>query len=157
MRRLVVTGLDGLVTALRRAARCVETVRDRVEPYQTATWHFADGRTTRVRVRNLGTGSFIAAGIAWTPATWTPARTAADGGANGPALAVADDGHSAAIACTRGRPKPCAYCGQPGGLLCDGPGKQSGKTCDVSMCARCTHSPSAGVDHCRDHRKEPTA
>jgi hypothetical protein len=51
------------------------------------------------------------------------------------------------------KPPACAYCGKPGGFLCDGPGDVAGKTCDVSMCLDCTYRPHAQTDYCRAHRK----
>lgn len=62
------------------------------------------------------------------------------------------DGPISAIVCSRGRrPKRCAYCSRPGGLLCDFQ-LASGKTCDLPMCQVCTHRPRAGTDLCRAHR-----
>lgn len=48
-------------------------------------------------------------------------------------------------------PRRCAYCEQPHAVVCDGE-KAGGKTCDVPMCRRCSFSPKANVDLCRDCR-----
>ncbi len=56
--------------------------------------------------------------------------------------------------CTRGsrRPKACAFCGAAGGLLCDGRVKVGDvghtKSCDRSICKRCTWSPEPEKDFC---------
>jgi len=39
------------------------------------------------------------------------------------------------ILCSRGRAR-CQWCNSEHTLLCDGPGKEPGNTCDAKMCAR---------------------
>jgi hypothetical protein len=70
------------------------------------------------------------------------------------------NGGFTAIICSRGRKsKACAFCGRPGGLLCDGAivarvTKTVGgdvsieKTCDRSICARCAWRPEPEKDYC---------
>lgn len=45
----------------------------------------------------------------------------------------------------------CAYCGQPGNILCDAR-RPGGGTCDVRMCRKCaTPGPERDIDFCRTH------
>ncbi len=58
------------------------------------------------------------------------------------------------IICSRGgrKPRACAFCGEPGGLLCDGRVKVGDvghtKSCDKSICARCAYHPEPEKDFC---------
>jgi hypothetical protein len=66
---------------------------------------------------------------------------------------VADDSEPMTVIICRGRStsKPCEFCRttvRGGGLLCDGPGKKQGKTCDAFMCAKCARRIGKNRDLC---------
>jgi hypothetical protein len=57
-----------------------------------------------------------------------------------------------ATVCGLGR--RCRYCRTKviSGVLCDGPGKTPGTTCDAFMCRKCaTSAPNRDLDYCHTH------
>jgi len=59
---------------------------------------------------------------------------------------VIKSGDLTAIVCTRGQRKPprCRWCRKPGTLLCDGPARKGGGTCDARICP--DHATNVGPD-----------
>ncbi len=68
------------------------------------------------------------------------------------------DGTVAIVCGVRHRPAPCAYCGHPSTVLCDGPPRMDHRralqptTCDRPLCARCAIHVPPNQDFCREHR-----
>lgn len=62
------------------------------------------------------------------------------------------DGKVVGIACHRGR-RPSCKCGRVETRQCDFPlkGRKAGKTCDASLCDRCTTKMGPELDYCPAH------
>jgi hypothetical protein len=62
-------------------------------------------------------------------------------------------GGGVAIACTRGqRARRCSACrANPAAVLCDGPGRRAGTTCDRALCFRCAVAIGDQRDLCPEH------
>ncbi len=65
----------------------------------------------------------------------------------------APSGDIAAIVCTRGRGRRCAYCGGPASQLCDFPVIRGGRetTCDRALCRHCATRLPGDRDLCKEH------
>jgi hypothetical protein len=66
-----------------------------------------------------------------------------------------ENGKLISIACgPRVKPKVCHYCKRPSDKLCDFK-LNSGRTCDLPICANCSTHPEHDTDYCKAHTEIP--